>query len=133
MLNFVNLTPHALTVEGIGTIEPSGTIARCAVVRTGAPALIRAWFDQASGSETPVPTEGGLPLPVRVVAQTMGEVVGLPAPAHQTVFIVSGMVLDAVKASGTGRAGRDVFAPDTGPDAIRNDKGHITAVRGLVS
>jgi hypothetical protein len=41
---------------------------------------------------------------------------------------VSGMVLDALAGSRIG----DVVAPDTGPDAVRNDQGHIVAVRGFV-
>jgi hypothetical protein len=45
------------------------------------------------------------------------------------------MVLDALKReagpAGSSRAGRDVYAPDTGPDAIR-ENGQIVAVKGLV-
>jgi hypothetical protein len=42
-------------------------------------------------------------------------------------LIVSGMVLDALAG---GRP--DVVAPDTGPDAVRDEKGHIVAVLGFV-
>jgi hypothetical protein len=112
-MNFVNLTPHAITIEGMGTIPASGTVARVATVRTG------------------MGTRGG----VRVTLQNLGQVDGLPDPAADTVYIVSGMVLDAIKRQaaqvGASRAGEDVFAPDTGPDAVRKD-GQVVAVRGLV-
>jgi hypothetical protein len=105
-MEFINLTPHAITVEGIGTIEPSGTVARVNV--TACPRI----------------SVGG----VRVMKNVFGNVSGLPAPQLNTVYIVSAMVLNAIGI----RAGSDVFAPDTGADAVRNDKGHIVAVKGLV-
>jgi len=112
-MKFVNLTPHALTIECVGTIPASGTVARVSTVRVG------------------MGERGG----VRVTLQTLGQVEGLPAPAADTTYIVSGMVLDALKRQaaqvGSSRAGADVFAPDTGPDAIR-ENGQIVAVRGLV-
>jgi hypothetical protein len=104
-MNFINLTPHALTIEGIGTIESSG------VARVNVTAFPRI-------------SVGG----VRVMKNVFGNVSGLPEPKLNTVYIVSAMVLSAVST----RAGADVFAPDTGEDAIRNDKGHIVAVKGLV-
>jgi len=107
MTTIINLTPHALTIEGVGTIEPSGTVARVATVRI---------------ASAPV---GG----IRITAQSLGDVVGLPAPADDTIYIVSGMVLEAVRGL---RRGAYVFAPDTGADAIRDGRGQIVAVRGLV-
>jgi hypothetical protein len=101
---FINCTPHALTVEGLGTLPPSGITPRCATVRSPAAYL------------------GG----VRVVRQSMGAVTGLPEAVDGVALIVSGMVLAALSGSRP-----DVFAPDTGPDAVR-DNGQITAVRGLV-
>lgn len=109
-MKFINLTPHALNIEGVGTLPASGAVARVATVRT------------ALGSK------GG----VRITAQNLGAVEGLPAASADTVFIVSAMVLDAIKRSALAeRAGVDVFAPDTGADAIR-ENGQIVAVRGLV-
>lgn len=101
---FINCTPHALTVEGLGTIPASGIVPRCATVR----------------SEVG-PIQG-----VRVTAQAMGAVTGLPDAVEGTVYIVSGMVLGALVGTRT-----DVVAPDTGPDAIR-ENGQIVAVRGFV-
>jgi len=103
-MNFINCTPHALTVEGLGTLPASGILPRCATLRSVAPSL------------------GG----IRVTSQTMGEVTGLPGQAPDTVYIVSGMVLSALNGTRP-----DVVAPDTGPDAIR-ENGQIVAVRGFV-
>lgn len=112
-MTIVNLTPHALTIEGVGTLPASGQIARVSTVRMG------------------MGDRGG----VRVTLQNLGQVEGLPASQPDTIYIVSGMVLDALKRQvaqvGASRAGADVFAPDTGPDAIR-ENGQIVAVRGLV-
>ncbi|MDY0300265.1 MAG: hypothetical protein RBQ99_01635 [Trichlorobacter sp.] len=104
-VEFKNLTPHPLTIEGLGTIEPSGTVPRVASLR-----------------EVLTPVAG-----VRVVQQSFGSVENLPAPQEGVILIVSAMVLSALAGSRS-----DVFAPDTGADAIRNEKGHIVAVRGLV-
>lgn len=106
-MQFLNLTPHAVTIDGVGTLQPCGIIPRVGTVRN------------------PVASVAG----VRVIAQSMGEVVGLPEQVEGVCLIVSGMALEAVKSAG-GRS--DVFAPDTGADAIRNQMGHIVAVRGLV-
>jgi hypothetical protein len=105
-MKFINLTPHALTIEGIGTIEPSGTVARV-----------------ESTPQQRLSVAG-----IRVRENVFGAVQGLPVAELGTVYIVSAMVLAAVRS----RAGQDVFAPDTGADAVRNDKGHIVSVKGLV-
>jgi hypothetical protein len=104
-MKFVNLTPHDLTVEGMGVIPASGSVARVSV------------------NSTDVGSVGG----VRLRAQLKGQTTGIPAPVDGVVFIVSGMVLDAL---GGVRRG-DVVAPDTGADAIR-ENGQIVAVRGFV-
>lgn len=106
MFNFINLTPHALTIEGVGTLQASGQVARVATTRTELPAIAG----------------------VRIVAQGMGDVQGLPAPTADTIYIVSALVLSACPAD---RRGVDVFGPDTGPDAVR-ENGQIVSVRGLV-
>ena len=104
-MRFLNCTPHALTVDGLGTIEPSGIVPRVATNRMPATAI------------------GG----VRLVRTLKGAVEGLPAAVDGVVLIVSGMVLDAL-----GSTRPDVVAPDTGHDAVRNATGHIVAVRGFV-
>jgi hypothetical protein len=104
-MRFINCTPHALTIEGLGTIEPSGIVPRVATNRQ------------------PATEVGG----VRLVRTVKGAAEGLPASVDGVVLIVSGMVLDAL-----GNTRPDVVAPDTGPDAVRDEKGHIVAVRGFV-
>lgn len=121
-MKIVNLTPHPISFlvnEQTGEcrkIGPSGIIARAGTRR--------------------VPTRdvNGL----RVVMQVLGAPEELPEPEEGTIFIVSGIALQAMKEQGENdrdvscRVGRDVFAPDTGPDAIRDHNGQIVAVRGLV-
>lgn len=106
MADFINLTPHAISLMlpsgSTVTIPPSGVVARVAT------------------EEAVIGEVGGIPL----VERRFGAVEGLPAEG--VACIVSAMVAGAVP----GRAG--VYAPDTGSTALRNDKGHITAVTRLV-
>lgn len=103
-MRFINLTPHAICVDGLGTFPASGKVARVSIeqVAVGEVAGIVAY------------------------KQSAGLVVGLPSPEEGTIYIVSGMVVSAI-------AGRnDVVAPDTGDSAIRNEKGHIVAVKNFI-
>ncbi|HRV02241.1 MAG TPA: hypothetical protein P5539_11170 [Mesotoga sp.] len=102
----IALVPHALNISVGGetiTVEPSGDVARVSV------------------KQEVVGEIDGIP----VVKNVYGEVTGLPEPTEDTIYIVSGLVLSRTKR-------KDVFAPDTGATAIRNDKGQIEAVTRLV-
>jgi len=109
-VSFVNLTPHAIVIRLVDgtdlTIAPSGKVAR---------------VDEAPNSV--VDEIGGVPVLAKSV---FTEVIDLPKPVEGTAFIVSGLVAGAVSRG-------DVFCPATGPkdDAIRNEKGHIVAVKFL--
>jgi hypothetical protein len=93
---FINLCPHAINCADasgvVHTFVPSGTVARVA----------------ASNQE--MPSLGGF----RRTQQVFGEVQNLPAPQEGVCFIVSGVVLSALKGSRP-----DVIAPDTGPTQVR--------------
>ena len=106
MFDFINLTPHALSVQlpdgSTTTIPPSGVVAR------------------VTTEEVVVGQVVGVP----VVERRFGAVEGLPDEG--VPCLVSALVAGAVP----GRKG--VYAPDTGPTAIRNDKGHVVAVTRLV-
>jgi hypothetical protein len=65
---------------------------------------------------------GGIPARTPPI---MGEVENLPAPIQGVIFIVSQIVASHVKRE-------DVFYPDTGPDALRDERGNIIAVRRLI-
>ena len=110
--SFVNCTPHALNIEGLGELRPSGILPRV-----------------SKSFEDGLPLHG---VRVRKNIYDPAAVVGLPDPVEGLNFVVSGMVMDALNGLPAHMQREDVFAPDTGPDAIRNDKGHIVAVRGLV-
>jgi len=110
-MKFVNLTPHEITVfDSTGNvilrIPPSGQIARVSVTST----IVCKVGD----------------IPVRKVIY--GDVEGLPEPKDDTVYIVSTVVLLALKEKGIIR--EDVVAPDTNPDsAVRDDTGRIIGVK----
>ncbi len=105
---FKNLTPHNIVVrndDGTDTVvEPAGMIARVSVVSELLTVL------------------GG----VKIYTTKYGEVVNLPAPEDGVYYIVSGMV----KAAAPFRT--DLVSPLTDGSAIRDEKGQIVAVRGLV-
>lgn len=104
----INLTPHAITIRtpegGDITIPPSGVVAKVAT------------------QEEMVDTLNGVP----VIRRTFGAVTGLTLPAQEPV-LVSSMVLGALP-QGT----RNVFAPDTGATAIR-ENGQVVAATRLVA
>lgn len=110
----INLTPHAISTADVGgnivnTYPASGTVARCAPPKAVPADLVIDGISVVDAAATP------------------GPVVDLPDPVDGVVYIVSGVV--AGHPSVVGRT--DVVAPGTGPDdnAVRNDKGHIVAVR----
>lgn len=110
-MKLVNLTPHSVIVNGVLsliTVPPSGTVARVDVEPdpTGNQMLI---ID-------------GVTIFVR--GQRMGQVVGLPDPQDDTIYIVSLPVAQAV----AGLRG-DVVSP--GP-LIRDENGQPVACDGLV-
>lgn len=109
----INLTPHAITIR-VGErdiiIPPSGTVARVAVV---------------SADRNSQDINGTL---VPVVANEYGQVEGLPENKDEfDACIVSALVL------GRCAGMRGIYAPDTGPTAIRDEKGQIKAVTRLIS
>lgn len=105
-MNYVNLTPHSVTlVEG----DTTTTLTSSGLARV------------ASIPGQPI---GG----ILYSAPAFGEVEGLPDPQPGTLYIVSALVAGRC----VGRA--DVFSPGTGPNdgAIRDEKGLIKAVTRLI-
>ena len=108
-MKIINLTPHAIVLrapDGTDTVvPPSGQIARVSMTETADHAV------------------AGMP----VIRREPGEVTGLPPARDGAIVLVSALVLAAV----TGRD--DVYAPDTGATAVRDERGHIVAVTRLVA
>ena len=104
-MKIINLTPHDIVITDGPTFPPSGTVARVSVQQVD------------DGNINGVP----------VKKQTFGDIVDLPDPADDTVYIVSALVLSAAKAAGR----TDCVAPDTA-NAVRNDDGHIVSVPGFI-
>ena len=102
----LNLTPHPITVQlpdgSRTTFPPSGQLAR------------------VTTEEVVVGEMAGVP----VISRSFGQVTGLPEEG--TPCIVSALVAGAVP----GRRG--VYAPDSGPTAIR-EGGQVVAVTRLVA
>lgn len=112
MTKLVNLTPHLLRVQAgdvVVEVPPSGTVARVDTRAVGVGVV-----DLGNG------------LVVPAVATSFGDVTGLPAPTPGVLYLVSAVVLDRVPDDRT-----DVAAPDTGPSAVRDDKGQVFAVVNL--
>ncbi len=105
---FVNLCKHSVTVGGV-VVPPSGEEARV-------------------DTET-VQTREVMGVPVQV--KSWGTVVGLPAPVAGTCFLVSGVVLSALKEQGCRRL--DVLAPATSPKdgVLRDGNGQVAGVTRL--
>lgn len=110
-MKFVNLTPHALNIvdadgNTILSVAPSGTVAR------------------VTTQQTVVGNIAG----IDIVRTVFGDIDGLPAPQPDTVYVVSTLVLQALKDAGVSR--NDVVAPDTSPQsAVRNADGQIVGVK----
>lgn len=111
-MQLVNLTPHPLkfiTLQGVIDLGQSGQIAR---VRTSA---------EEAGNAAGIP----------VFVSSFGNVEGLPAPQPDTIYIVSSLVQQALRANGVDRP--DVLSPGTGPnDSPIRENGQIVAVTRLV-
>lgn len=109
---FVNLTPHTITLftpQGVEEIPASGNLCR---VRTGS---------------VKVSEVSALP----VYRDTFESPEGLPEPRSGVIYVVSGVVLAALKAAGIERT--DIVAPGTGPldGAVRDDRNRVVGVTRL--
>jgi hypothetical protein len=111
-MKLINLTPHTVTIIGdycVQEIPPSGNVARV---------------------DVRVERIGSVIKNVPLVVQRVAGIDGLPAPQEGVGYIVSNMVLQALKAQGIERS--DCYAPDTSPEgAVKNYHGKIIGVRGL--
>ena len=110
-VKFINLTPHEVTIyDDHGNIKlripPSGVVAR---VQTRSIIIGE--------------IEG---VPLRITEY--GDITDLPDPQPNTIYIVSSILLIALKTKGIVR--NDVVAPDTNPDSvIRDSQGRIIGVK----
>lgn len=115
-VEIVNLTPHDITLfvgDASISIPPSGQIAR---------------VSEIPSQEEPraILFQGNL---VQIRTTTWGPVVGLPAPQSGTLYVVSGIVKDAVKSVNPLRT--DVVSPDTGLGVVRTSEGKIAGTTGF--
>jgi hypothetical protein len=107
-MQLVNVTPHAIVIRRGDkeiVLPPSGTVARVEV------------------EYLPAGEVAGIP----IVRSRFGQIQGLPGPREGAVFVASTIVAQAAAALGR----RDVVSPDTGPTAVRDEQGRISAVLRL--
>ena len=115
-VQYVNCTPHAITIYGLdgktilGSIEPSGIVPRASEETT-----LTAW-DQ-------VENLGGVLVPTQETVY--GKLEGCPSPKDGTVLIVS--YLTAKAAKDTGRSPEDLRVPGKG---VRDERGVICGAIG---
>lgn len=110
MTKIINLMPHTLNVE-----LPSGE--RLAIEPHDAKNPAR-----VDVKNVPLDAVAGIP----VTTAVYGDVVGLLEPEDGVVYVVSMLVGSRV--AGTRD---DIYGPDSGPTAIR-ENGNVKAVRGLI-
>lgn len=113
-MTLINLTPHSLnlyTPTGVVEVPASGQLARVRSTSEVAGEVI------------------GMP----VVRASFEPVTGLPEPRPGTRYLVSTLVLTALRAEGVHRD--DLLAPGTGPNdgAVRNAQGQVMGVTRLVT
>ena len=107
MTTLVNVTPHALNFNNGMVLKPSGTVAR-----------VSSTFQQVGEVE-------GLP----IFSTEYGEIEDLPESVADTFFIVSAIVLEAIKREGKRT---DCLGPATfHKEVVRNEKGQIQSVPGF--
>lgn len=127
-----NLTPHGVRLRRMGA-EMNEATRQAILSAEPIPGDIvippERLMARVASSRLNAGEAGGVP----VIVSQRGDVQGLPLPVPGVGIIVSLIVLDALRASGSER--RDVFAPATGPDegAIRDVAGQIFAVTQLVA
>lgn len=111
-VTLVNLTPHAVSLivgdGGSVTIPPSGIVCRAA---------------STSKDIAAIETGVGL-IPVRRIEYGRPE--GLPAPAPNTVYIVSALAAQAIRAYHPERDDVVVVA-----DAVRDEAGRVVGAKAL--
>ena len=121
MTEIINLTPHPLNLElGGKMVEiPSSGVARCATTVVDVIENLNGLSEEDKDYFREICADLG----VRLVTTSFGEVVGLPEPQEGKIYVVSAMVLAALKGSR-----RDVFGP---ADYIRDESGKIVGARAL--
>jgi hypothetical protein len=125
-MRLINLTPHPVTLRIRGAGVNYGEEATVTLPSSGLARLeVKDYPLDPMAIDDPAWPDGGY---INVAERSFGDIVGLPAPAERTIYIVSLPV--AQRAAELGRT--DVYAPDTGPSALRDAKGNILAVTGLV-
>ena len=115
----INLMEHACIIkvgEKTYKIPPSGTVAKVEKIKSTWTGDI--WIQPGRAMRD------GFHVPI--ILREAGDIIDLPEPCHETIYLVSPEVVDGVPNRS------DIFTPDIGETAIRNEKGQVTAVTQLI-
>lgn len=118
-MKLINLTPHTVRLNGGTEFPPSGQVARVKARHE-----LECWLSEAPDGAGELNDEffrGAVP----VYRTVFGQVEGLPEPAEDTMFIVSGMVAAAC------RGRDDVVCPATGHEETVRRDGQVWSVPGF--
>jgi len=122
MAKIINLTPHEIIIvnEGCPSKVADRTELQQYVIDRFPPSGLVA---RVKADRVKIGEYNGIP----VFKTVFGGVEGLPAPERGVIYIVSTLVLQALKGKRN-----DVVAPDTSPQsAVRDESGKIIAVKGF--
>jgi len=118
---FVNLTPHIIRIKGINLVTQKEHV--CEVPPSGDVATCRPIMGATQKANIGCFLYGIISRSLGGVLLSSGQ--PFPEPDEGVVYLVSSMVQEAMPRS-------DVLAPDTGPTAIRDEKGQVWAVTQLI-
>ena len=107
-MKIINLTPHDINI-----VTDSKTII---IEKSGKVVRVLEKCEETTAIDN-----------IPVVIKKYTEIVDLPEPTKDVIYLVSIIVLQQIK----GR--KDCYTPDTGPDSvIRNESGQIIGVKRLI-
>ena len=123
-----NLTPHDIRIKPFNAAAPENKL-DLVIKPSGKVARVNMEYD--TNNEYQLVdfgrTSGNAPLlAIATVKAKYGELIGLPEPQDDMMYIVSAMVAQAVPER------NDVYAPDTGDTAVRDKDGNILRVTRLI-
>lgn len=125
MSTLINLTPHDLTIYFGDPRDPATVVA---VWKSAGVARVEEVTGESAGVSVDMQEPYGGTCVVESVTKSYGSIEGLPDSSVGIIFVVSLVVLQALRGSR-----QDVYAPDSGPEsAVRDAQGKILGVRRLM-
>lgn len=125
--NLVNLTLHAIKLNSGLVIEPSGKVLRAADIYT---IYDTVYVDNDMPCDSDIVVPAPYEFEVYQLDRRLLKDFDLPEPKFNTIYIVSGAMLQLLSDMGIARP--DIMAPATGSTTtVRDNKGQIVSVPGF--